>query len=606
VGVLGQDSAQSLWLGLRNRPVEELRPLAGIAVGLLLGLISLVVYIAEGYSQGMLWIWLAALVVLSVAFWLRSRALPRIALADVGIAGGLVLLVSPLYLLVLSRWPVQVSSDEIAIMDVSKQYASQANVDPFGVSWYLTRPAGLFVVWGDLGELIGGIDLFHMRLLHAVVGLVTVAVSYALFRLMLPRWWAAFAAALVAASHSMFMLSRLAMRENTALLAVVLSFMLLLWGLQRKHELATFLGGVVAGLGFYVYFPGRVALPIWLAFLLGLGLLYKQRFPRRTLLSLGAIATAGALLTATPILYAESQVPSFQAQGQRDSLLIYDAAREEQKRWEFEDNQWDAYKANVRQGLGTFNNNVVDHAWIYPNYGHGFVDPLTGILLWVGVGVVGIALIRRRREDEGALLMLGGFLVLWLSFAFVVNKAPNYTRLLVTLPFVAFLVAEAVRWLAGRWRSISRVPAVIVAGFLSVIVVWNLAIAWDYIQDGRRDGEPIGSTGRYVEAHKGDPGKIFYVATSAAQPYYVWGDDTASMARLKYFADNSNQVAAALDPVSLRDFNAPPPFSLFMRREVWQLAAPELAEKYPRGRIRNITPDGARVVLEVPLGAGAR
>jgi hypothetical protein len=589
-----------VWLGLRNRPVEELRPLAGIAVGLLLGLISLVVYVAEGYSRGMLWIWLAALVVLSGAFWLRSRALPRIALADVGIAGGLVLLVSPLYLLVLSRWPVQVSSDEIAIMDVSKQYASEANVDPFGVSWYLTRPAGLFVVWGDLGELIGGIDLFHMRLLHAVVGLLTVAVSYALFRLMLPRWWAAFAAALVAASHSMFMLSRLAMRENTALLAVVLSFTLLLWGLQRKHELATFLGGVVAGLGFYVYFPGRVALPIWIAFLLGLGLLYKQRFPRRTLLSLGAIAIAGALLTATPILYAESQVPSFQAQGQRDSLLIYDAAREEQKRWEFEDSQWDAYKANVRQGLGTFNNNVVDHAWIYPNYGHGFVDPLTGILLWVGVGVVGIALIRRRREDEGALLMLGGFLVLWLSFAFVVNKAPNYTRLLVTLPFVAFLTAEAVRWLAGRWRSIPRGPAVIVAGFLSVIVVWNLAIAWDYIQDGRRDGDPIGSTGRYVEAHKEDPVRIFYVATSASQPYYVWGDDSASMARLKYFTDNPSQIATALDPVSLRDFSAPPPFSLFMRREVWQLAAPELADKYPRGRIRNITPDGVRVVLEVP------
>ena len=510
--------------------------MAGIAVGLLLGLISLVVYIAEGYSKGMLWLWLAALVVLSVAFWLRSRALPRIALADVGVAGGVVALVSPLYLLVLSRWPVQVSSDEVTIMDVSKQYANSAGFDPFGVSWYLSRPAGLFVVWGKLGELIGGVDLFHMRLLHAVLSLITVAVSYALFRLMLPRWWAAFATVLVAACHSMFMLSRLAMRENTALLAVVLSLTLLLWGLREKHQLATFLGGVVAGLGFYVYEPGRVAFPIWIAFLVGLGLLYKQRFPRRTLLSLGAIAAAGVLLTATPIVYAESQVPAFQSSGQRESLLIYNDAREWQKTWVFEDSQFDAYKKNVRYGLGTFNNNVVDHAWIYPNYGHGFVDPLTGILLWVGVGVVGIALIRRRREDEGALLMLGGFLVLWLSFAFVVNKAPNYTRLLVTLPFVAYLVTEAVRWLAGRWRSIPRAPAVIVAGFLSVIVVWNLAIAWDYIQDGRREGDPIGSTGRYIEAQSDDPGKIFYMATSAAQPYYVWGDDNASLTRMRYFA----------------------------------------------------------------------
>ena len=52
--------------------------------------------------------------------------------------------------------------------------------------------------------------------------------------------------------------------------------------------------------------------------------------------------------------------------------------------------------------------------------------------------------------------MLGGFLSLWLSFAFLVNKAPNYTRLLITLPFVAFLVTEAVRWMVGRWRSIPR------------------------------------------------------------------------------------------------------------------------------------------------------
>jgi hypothetical protein len=600
VGVIGQDTAQSLLGGLRSQSVQELRPFAGIAFGLVLGLAALVTYVASGYGRGMLWLWLAALLVLSVAFWLRSRALPRIALADVGIAGGLVALASPLYLAVLSRWPVQVSSDEAAVMDVSKQYAAATNVDPFGVSWYLTRPAGLFVVWGKLGELIGGVNLFHMRLLHALVGLLTLAASYALFRLLLPRYWAAFATVLVAASHAMFMISRLAMRENTAVLAVVLSFTLLLWGLREKHELATFLGGVVAGLGFYVYFPGRVALPLWIAFLIVLGLFYKQRFPRRTLLSLGAIAVAGAVLTATPIVYAESQVPPDQSSGQRDGLLIYDKAREQQRAWVFADSQFEGYKTNVRYGLGTFNSKVDDHGWIYSNPGHGFVDPVTGILLWLGVGLVGVALIRRRREEEGAVLMLGGFLVLWLSFAFVVNKAPNYTRLLITLPFVAFFVAEAVRWLAGRWRSVPRAPAVIAGAFLSVIVVWNLTIAWDYIQDGRRDGDPIGSTGRYVEERSDNPGQMFYMATSAAQPYYVWGDDTATMTRIRYFVANPSQIGTAVDPVGLIGFQAPPPFSLLMRREVWQSAATDLADRYPRGRLRNVTPDGARVVFEVP------
>jgi Dolichyl-phosphate-mannose-protein mannosyltransferase len=573
-----------------------LRPFAGVAIGLVLGLASLVVYITEGYSKGMLWLWLAALVVLSVAFWLRSRALPRIALADVGIAAGLVAVAAPLYLLVLSRWPVQVSSDEAAMMDVSNQYAHAANVDPFGVSWYLGRPAGLFVVWGRLAERIGGIDLFHMRLMHAVVGLVTIAVSYALFRLMLPRWWAAFAAVLVAASHAMFMLSRIALRDNTAVLTIVLSFALFLWGLRVRSELATFLGGVVAGLGFYVYFPARIALPIWIVFLVALGLFYRKRFPLRTLLSLGAIAVAGVALAATPIVYAESQVPVAQAQGQRQGLFIYEEARELQQSWVFATSQWEGYKTNVRYGLGTFNNTVVDNGWIYVNEGHGFVDPVTGILLWLGVGLVGIALLRRRREDEGALLMLIGFLVLWLAFAFLVNKAPNYTRLLITLPFVAFLVAEAVRWLVGRWRSIPRAPAVLAAGFLVVIVVWNLTIAWDFIDEGRREGDPIGSTGRYAEAHKDVPGQRFYLVATEQQPYYVWGQGTP---RLTFFANDPGQVGV-VDPVGLRDFDAPPPFSLFMRREVWQTAATELADRFPRGRVRNITPDGARVVLEVP------
>ena len=44
----------------------------------------------------------------------------------------LMLLFAPLYLAAVYRWPVQVSSDETAIMDVAQQYAVQPNVDPFG------------------------------------------------------------------------------------------------------------------------------------------------------------------------------------------------------------------------------------------------------------------------------------------------------------------------------------------------------------------------------------------------------------------------------------------------------------------------------------------
>jgi hypothetical protein len=212
--------------------------------------------------------------------------------------------------------------------------------------------------------------------------------------------------------------------------------------------------------------------------------------------------------------------------------------------------------------------------------------------------VVAVALLRRR-ADEGALLAAVSFVILWLSFAFVVNKAPDYTRLMVTLPFVGYFVAQGVRWAVSRWRSIGRAPAVLACSALAIIVVWNLAIAKDFIDIGKRDGETIGSTGRYLAGKKDVPGERFFIATSDAVPYYSFGDLGAAIDRLALFADSRTQVGPPVDPVGLRTFTAAPPFALFMTRETWQSAARPLADRYPRGRIRNVTPDGTRVVLDV-------
>ena len=591
-----------------RRPVTDLRralpPDATFrrvgAVGLILSFLSILVYGVSGYSTWMLLLWFGALAALSVALWSLNRTLPHIRPADLAASAGLAIAFAPIYLLSLYRNPIQVSSDEVAVIGVSAHYADASHVDPFGVSYYLGRPTMLFMAWGRLGELLGGLDLYHMRLLHALFGLLTIAACYALLRQLLPFGWAIFASAVVGACHSMFMISRLAMRENTSILVEVVAFALLLWGLRNRHLLATFWGGAIAGLAFYVYFPSRATFPLWIAFLIALPFVFRRDFPARRVAAVAATGIVGFVLVASPILIAEAKAPKTEAdQPQKDSVMLFKLGRDKQRDWVFKSNFWDAYKINVKWGLTAYNNKIVDHGFIYNNPNHGFVDPLTGILLWLGFGVVFVRLVRRR-GDDGALLAVVSFVILWLSFAFVVNKAPNYTRLMVTLPFVGYFVAEGVRWATGRWRAIRYAPVAIATGALAVIVVWNLGIAKDFIDIGKRDGDAIGSTGRYLASRRDIPGEKFYLATSDTSPYYTFGGVQAAIDRLTLFADARTQVGPVVDPVGLQTFTAAPPFALFMMRYSWNSVSTTLADRYPRGRLRNVTPDGTRVVLEVP------
>ncbi len=584
-------------------------PLPVLFLGLALGVASIIVYAASGYGWPMFSLWLAGALVLGAFFYSVSGAFPQIARTDLIASAGLALVFSPLYLAHLYDWPVQVTTDEPTIMNISRDYASKPDVDPFGVSYYQIRPALLFVVWGKLGNAIGGIDLFHMRLLHALAALVVIAASYALFVQLLPRRWALFASCLVGFSHSLLIISRLAMRENTAVLLEIVALVLLVWGLRHDHPFVTYCGGLVAGFGFYAYHPGRAVFVLWVLFLIALALLYRERFGLRRIAALGAIAVTGTLLLATPLLIAESKAPRPGIEvDPLAQLLITSKGRQLQKDWVYADSVWEGYKKNVIYGVRAFNSDATDNGYIYVNPGHGFVDPLTGILLWVGVGAVGFRLLRRRRAEEPwPLLMAGSFVVLWLAFAFLINEAPKYPRLLITLPFVAYLVTEAVRMLArvlarlvGRAdpAGARRTGAALAAGALVAIGVGNLAIAWDYVNDGRKHGEPIGSTGRYIAAH---PERNVYMAADKEGPYiyFTWGFKGWWKDWTRGFSGET-ELRDVIPSGKAATFDAPRPFGLLMNASLWEHASPELQQKYPEGRVREITHDGKLVVFEVP------
>jgi hypothetical protein len=578
-----------------------------VAAGCLLGLVALIVYAAAGYSRAMHGIWLAAFLALAFGFWARTTGLPRLQVRDVVAATALVCVFAPLYLVHLYDWPVQVGSDEVVISFASSAAAHMPGADPFGLSSYAGNPTLWFLVLGRLGGLLGGVELENMRLLHALTGLAAIVGAYVFFRQLLSRPWAITATCVLGINHSLLMISRMAERETSALLIEVVALAALCIGLRYGDGFYSYLGGALAGLGFYVYYPGRVVFPLWVIFLGALATWLRGEVPARRLASMAVIAATGFVLVACPVLIANVKAPPGATEHQDKQLLLFQAGRELQKDWVFAPTQWEGIKRNIVDGLGAYNNNVVDRGWIYPNYGHGFVDPLTGGLLWLGVLVVGVDVVRRR-AGPWPLLPLGSFLLLWLTLALLVNKAPNYTRMLITLPFVAFFVAEALRRGSGlvqrrldRRGSThgARVAPTLAVAAVAVIAAWNLAIAWDYIEVGRTHGDDIGSTGRYIQAHRDVPGQHFYLAASDRRPYYVWGFPFMYEDRMRFFA-RDGEVGGIVSRERVASFTAEPPFSLFMSRQLWLEKGRPLLKRYPDARLRDVTPDGRLVVLEGP------
>ena len=133
------------------------------------------------------------------------------------------------------------------------------------------------------------------------------------------------------------------------------------------------------------------------------------------------------------------------------------------------------------------------------------------------------------------------------------------------------------------------------------IGVWNGFMAWDYIDAGRRAGDDIGGTGRYVAAHRSIPGIRFYVAADQKRwNYYAWGTPSMWNERIRIFAVRDDEVGGPIAPAALARFRAARPFAIFMRGDLWARVKTTLGGRYRGSAVRDVTPDGRLVVFEVP------
>ena len=596
-----------------NTKLQLVIPVSGI----ILGIFSSFVYVYRGFSLTMLAVWLTSILICGIYFLLSTdsnkyRSFKTDFLLqkyDIYIMGVLLLVFTPLYLFYIYNIPWQVNTDEIVITELAKQAVS-SNYDMFSLSYHSNFPNFIFIIIGRLAEFIGKVDFYHVRIVHGFFGLVIIFFSYYFFKLFLSRNYAIMAAVIVGINHSLLTISRMATRENSALLSEIIALYFLFLAVRRKNLFYSFIGGITAGFSFYVYAPARITFLIWSFFLLLTWLLLKKELPLKTIAKLWAVAFLGLFIISAPIIGASlnpiKQKTDLSWNYARAQILIFSDGRALQQKWVNAPTVQDGIKKNIINGLTMFNAPIHDHGYIYPNYGHGFIDPFTGILIWIGLAGIIFKSIRSKKIEDGSLFMASGFLFTWLFLTFITTKNPNYTRLLIILPFIGYLGAIGIKniytligyLLQKAHYSVTSLEKVTMVSCISLITIWNISIFCDFAITGLVKGNDVGSTGRYIESRINTKNYSFYLAADYRYPYYSWGESWSWDGWLRSFTGQS-QSSKIISPDNLVAEIGSLPLTIFMNGDLWRRWQNELISLYPNLRVFNITSDGSRLAIEI-------
>jgi 4-amino-4-deoxy-L-arabinose transferase-like glycosyltransferase len=578
---------------------QHLSLLSGVA-GSIFATVALTGYWRIGFRSWQVATWLIGLGLMAVAlFRLSPKHSRQLGWKDMALSGLLIVIFVPLYTLGSHTFPAQMNTDEVVVMTVARDMLRQPVTDIFGPSQYFGFPTFIFWLFAQLCQLTGDVTLANMRFWHGISGASIGVLAYWLFRELLPRRWALVATIVVAVNHSLFFISRSAMRDNTALLFEEIALLALVYGWRKRNLGWSFVGGLAAGLTFYTYYPSRITFVVWLTFVVVYLLLHVFRGWRQWG-QLVVAGVAGLVLGIAPLMLASHLRPANNEYAESQFLWTAEG-RQLQQKWVNATDEMSGVKTNIRQGLWAFNQPYADQAYIYPHYGYGFVDKVTGVLLWLGVLTVLLQTAWRRRLHLRDALMLCGFLSIWLSLALVFTKAPNYTRMLVVLPFVGFLVARGIsisddigRKLKDKWQLLPWGTAVVT---LILIVQGNAAIAYDYHNDGKQDNTAFAPTMRLIEEHQKEPGVTWYLAPRHATSYFYWGDASTWRYWIGFFL-GPDQKLEVLTPqqLSQKKFDQTLTTSyLLTNREVWD----EMEKTWTRLERppKNVTSDGRLIMV---------
>jgi len=579
-------------------------------LGLIVSVICFYQYFKHGYRTSILCSWYLGLL-------LCGGAISRIKISqsdgsvltwqDAKTAFCLMLLFSPVYLTYLFWFPAKFGTVEINYIGMVNK-ANHFEWDWFGL--FDHNPKFIIMIMERIGSAMGGVTLIHMRFIHALCGVFIIGAGYLFFRTFASKRIALACSMLLASSHALFSLSRIALRDNIPLLLMAIAFCFLYLGFKERKYLLTYLGGIFTGFGFYNYYPARMIIIPWVVFLFVLFVGRKREFKRSYILKSLLTCLFGVLLTIGPIAIVSvkgNYVHNFNYV--KKQISIFPKVKKEKKGITKEKNFQKTYFRNVKNGLFLFNNNGVDRGGNYQNHYVGFVDHVSGIFVWIGA----LILIIRRQKKLHEVLMLASFFTLYFIYAFFCSRNPHYTRLLPFLLFIVYFVVTgidgtctALASLINRKKEKGRllnVPFfwVIVYG----IIILNFTLFVKYQSNLKVRDLVFARTFRYIHRNK-DVDNYHYLIVADKKNKYFWYGSKNALKNWSSFFHDDNQTTSVLGPDEfirlIEDEGLPmatSDFTMFLSEKVWKKIKESFSKRFNDFRIHHIDQDGEYKYIEV-------
>lgn len=404
-----------------------------------------------------------------------------------------------------------------------------------------------FLLPGLVLDLFGK-SVWNLRIIEVVFGLVAVLFTYLLGRRLFSWRVGVVAATLLTVNHFAIAFSRLGLVNQQSMTVQVVAFWLLWEGHARRRSSLTFMGGVMVGLGLYLYFASWVV-PVILA-LFGLWCVIFRRQAAMEQWRQALWGAAGFVLVCIPWLAFPLLDP--EAFQQRPSqVFIIPSLGSYNEYWGTGNPlqvMWLQVLHNVKIFVvgGDFSN----------QYGHNapLFFPVT--LFFFVVGLVALARFRKPRHV---------FLALWLGTTLLVggiltDSPPFMPRLVGMLPVAMLIAALGVAWSVdlmarlvhrGRLLRFTWNPPINSAAFAGALFLGTFAavallslvnnhrayfheypvaphtIWWPWI-------EPMNSIGSYIESREDveqvymfstDDGYVYLHSGHAVIRFYMYGHD---------------------------------------------------------------------------------